>query len=306
MITIAGNKTRCGTIGKWLDALGPRGIVSGGYLFVILILTLAAPILMPYSPSHQDLAATLSPPSLMHPLGTDDLGRDTLTRLVYGAENSLYATLLATSIATILGVPLGLALALAEGGWFDQVGSRVVDTLLSFPAIVLAIGVTGVLGIGLTHAMISVGIVFAPVLARLMRAQTIVVKQSLYIQAARSFGASRIGIVVRHILPNAMQPVLVQLTLLLAIGLVAEASLSFLGLGIQPPQVSWGAMLAEAYSYMEMAPFLMYPPGIAILLTALAFSSFGESLRSAMDPTQRKRRIEYAGSSSADLSSDAT
>jgi peptide/nickel transport system permease protein len=270
-------------------ALGPRGIVAGLFLLAIVLLTLAAPVIMPYSPSHQDLSATLSPPRLAHPLGTDDLGRDTLTRLFYGAANSLYATLLATAIATILGVPLGLALGLAEGGWLDQLGSRIVDTLLSFPAIVLAIGVTGVLGIGLTHAMISVGLVFTPILARLARAQTIVVKHSLFVQAARSFGASRVSVVVLHILPNAMQPVLVQITLLLAIGLVSEASLSFLGLGVQPPEVSWGAMLAEAYSYMEAEPFLMYPPGIAIMLTALAFSVFGEALRRVLDPTARRR-----------------
>jgi peptide/nickel transport system permease protein len=274
---------------RGLFALGPRGLASGAFLLIVILLTLAAPVIMPYSPSHQDLSATLSPVSLAHPLGTDDLGRDTLTRLFTGAANSLYATLLATAIATVFGVPLGLVLGLAEGGWIDQVGSRIVDTLLSFPAIVLAIGVTGVLGIGLTHAMISVGVVFTPVLARLTRAQTIVVRQSLFVQAARSFGASRISIVVKHILPNAMQPVLVQITLLLAIGLVSEASLSFLGLGVQPPGVSWGAMLAEAYSYMESAPLLMYPPGIAIMLTALAFSLFGEALRRALDPTVRRR-----------------
>jgi peptide/nickel transport system permease protein len=279
-----------GAVGRWFAALGPRGIVSGFYLVAIVVITVAARAVMPYSPSHQDLAATLSPPSLAHPLGTDDLGRDVLTRLFYGAANSLYATLLATAIAVCLGVPIGLFLGLTEGGWIDQAGSRIVDTLLSFPAIVLAIGVTGVLGIGLTHAMISVGIVFTPVLARLMRAQTIVVKQGLFVLAARGFGASRISIIVRHILPNAIQPIMVQITLLLAIGLVSEASLSFLGLGVQPPQVSWGAMLAEAYSYMEMAPFLMYPPGIAIMMTALAFSAFGEALRVSLDPTQRRRR----------------
>ncbi len=279
---------------RGLLLLGPLGMASGCYLLVVVVLTVAAPAIMPYSPSHQDLAATLTPPGPAHRLGTDDLGRDTLTRLFYGAANSLYATLLATAIAVAVGVPIGLVLGLAEG-WLDEVGSRLVDTLLSFHAIVLAIGVTGILGIGLTHAMISVGIVFTPILARLMRAQTIVAKQALYVQAARSFGTSKVAIILRHILPNAVQPVLVQVTLLLAIGLVAEASLSFLGLGVQPPAVSWGAMLAEAYSYMEMAPFLMYPPGVAILITALAFSTFGEALRSALEPTSpRRRRLRQA------------
>jgi peptide/nickel transport system permease protein len=271
-----------------MPRLGVRGTVSGLYILALIVVAVLAPLIAPYAPSHQDLGATLLPPSPAHLLGTDDLGRDVLTRLIYGSENSLYATFLAVAIAAAIGIPIGLILGLAEG-WLDVIGSRLVDTLLSFPAIVLAVGVTGVLGVGLTNAMISVGIVFTPILARLMRAQTIVAKQTLYVQAARGFGTSRFQIVVRHILPNAIQPVLVQLTLLLAIGLVAEASLSFLGLGIQPPDVSWGAMLAEAYAYMEMAPYLMYPPGLSILLTALAFSSFGEAVCAAMDPTLRRR-----------------
>jgi peptide/nickel transport system permease protein len=274
-----------------LPRLGVRGTISGLYILALIIVAALAPLIAPYGPTHQDLGATLLPPSPEHILGTDDLGRDVLTRLIYGSENSLYATVLAVAIASIVGIPIGLILGLAKG-WLDAIGSRLVDTLLSFPAIVLAVGVTGVLGVGLTNAMISVGIVFTPILARLMRAQTIVAKQTLYVQAARGFGTSRFQIVVRHILPNAIQPVLVQLTLLLAIGLVAEASLSFLGLGIQPPDVSWGAMLAEAYAYMEMAPYLMYPPGLAILITALAFGSFGEAVCTVMDPTLRRRSRE--------------
>jgi peptide/nickel transport system permease protein len=154
---------------------------------------------------------------------------------------------------------------------------------------VLAIGVTGALGIGLTNAMLAVGIVFAPGLARLMRAQTLVVKQELYVDASRCFGASLWRILLRHVMPNAVQPVIVQVTLLLAVALLAEASLSFLGLGVQPPQPSWGGMLARAYNYMELAPEQMYAPGIAILLTALAFNTLGEALRQALDPTRRRR-----------------
>ena len=192
------------------------------------------------------------------------------------------------SIACLIGIPVGL-IAGFVGGWLDDAISRVVDTLLSFPAIVLAIGVTGALGIGLTNGMISVGIVFAPQLARLVRAQTLIVKQELYVDAARCFGASTARIIVQHIVPNAIQPVIVQVTLLLAASLLAEASLSFLGLGVQPPQPSWGAMLARAYNYLEIAPEQMYAPGFAILLTALSFNALGESLRVALDPTMKHR-----------------
>ena len=153
----------------------------------------------------------------------------------------------------------------------------------------LAIAVTGALGIGLTNAMLSVGIVFAPVLARLVRAQTLVVKNALYVDAARGFGASTSHIIIRHIVPNAIQPVIVQVTLMLAIALLAEASLSFLSLGVQPPAASWGGMLARAYNYIEIAPAQMYAPGLAILLTALAFNALGELMRVALDPTMKRR-----------------
>ncbi|MBL8363088.1 MAG: ABC transporter permease [Rubrivivax sp.] len=258
------------------------------YLAVLLLLALAAPWAAPHSPTAQDPAGVLAPPSAANWLGTDDLGRDVFSRLVHGAPLTLSASLLAVGVATAIGLPLGL-LAGYLGGWFDELISRVVDTLLSFPAIVLAIGVTGALGVGLTNSMIAVGVVFSPTLARLVRGQTLIVRSELYVDAARCFGAGPGRIIVRHILPNAVQPVLVQMTLLLAAALLAEASLSFLGLGVQPPQPSWGAMLARAYHYMEIAPEQMYAPGIAILLTALAFNTLGESLRVALDPTLRHR-----------------
>lgn len=226
--------------------------------------------------------------SLTHWLGADDLGRDTLSRLIYGGTASLYASFLAVGVAILIGVPVGL-LAGYLGGWVDEIISRVIDSFLSFPAIVLAIAVTGALGIGLTNGMISVGIVFAPQLARLVRARTLVVRNDLYVDSARCFGASTGRILWRHVLPNTIQPVIVQVTLLLAGALLAEASLSFLGLGIQPPNASWGAMLARAYQNMEIAPEQMYPPGLAILLTALAFNALGESLRVALDPTMKGR-----------------
>ena len=274
-------------IWRWVRS-NPRAVLSLSYLSLLVVVSLSAPWIAPYSPLEQNSAKLLLPPSSAHWLGTDDLGRDVLSRLIWGAPNSLYASLLAVSVAIVLGVPIGLLIGFI-GGWFDDVVSRGIDALLSFPPIVLAIAVTGALGIGLTNAMLAVGFVFAPVLARLVRAQTLIVRDALYVDAARGFGASTFHIITRHIVPNAIQPVIVQVTLMLAIALLAEASLSFLSLGVQPPAASWGGMLARAYNSIEIAPAQMYAPGMAILLTALAFNALGESMRVALDPTMKGR-----------------
>jgi peptide/nickel transport system permease protein len=274
-----------GRMMRWL-ARDPRAAVSVLYLGGLATLAVLAPLIAPYSPTAQNINAMLISPSAAHWLGTDDLGRDTLSRLLYGAPISLFASLLAVSIGLAIGLPVGLCAGYL-GGKTDAVISRIIETLMSFPGIVLAVGITGALGIGLTNAMIAVGIVFAPEFARLIRGQTLIVKHELYVDAAKSFGAGPLRIMIRHILPNAFQPVLIQITILLAVALLVEASLSFLGLGIQPPYPSWGAMLARAYANMEVAPEQMYPPGIAILLTALAFNALGESLRNALDPRSR-------------------
>ena len=280
-------RSRTKAILRWMRR-DVRAVLSLSFLLLLVFVSIFAPVLAPYSPIDQDVTQLLLPPSAAHWLGTDDLGRDVLSRLIWGAPNSLYASFLAVGVGIVLGVPIGLLIGLL-GGWFDEVTSRFIDALLSFPPIVLAIAVTGALGIGLTNAMLSVGFVFAPVLARLVRAQTLVVKSALYVDAARGFGASTSHIIVRHIVPNAIQPVIVQVTLMLAIALLAEASLSFLSLGVQPPAASWGGMLARAYNYIEIAPEQMYAPGLAILLTALAFNALGESIRVALDPTMKRR-----------------
>jgi peptide/nickel transport system permease protein len=264
-----------------------RATISIAYLLLLVLLSVLAPWIAPYSPTELG-PDMLEPPTAAHLLGTDDLGRDVLSRLIYGAPATLYASVLAVSLATLIGAPLGFV-AGYFGGWIDAIISRIVDTLLSFPGIVLAIGVTGALGIGLTNGMIAVGIVFSPMLARLARAQTLLVKNELYVDAARCFGASTRRILWRHIMPNAVQPIIVQISLLLAGALLAEASLSFLGLGVQPPQPSWGAMLARAYTYIDLAPAQMFAPGFAILFTALAFNALGESARIALDPTMKSR-----------------
>ena len=268
---------------RWLRR-DPRAAVRLAILVIILGTALLAPWIAPHSPTDQNIDLMLAGPSADHWLGTDDLGRDVFSRVIHGGANSLYAALLAVTVALAIGLPLGLIAGFA-GGWVDQVISRLIDTFLSFPAIILAVAVTGAMGIGLTNAMFSVGLVFAPQIARLIRARTLVVRQELYVDAARCFGASPARLLIKHVLPNAVQPVIVQSTLLLAVALLAEASLSFLGLGVQPPEVSWGSMIARGYLYMSIVPEQMYAPGLLIMITAVAFNALGESLRSALDPT---------------------
>lgn len=273
-----------GAILSWLRQ-DLRATLCLGYLLALVIVSISAPLIAHHSPIEQSMDM-LMPPSTSHLLGTDDLGRDVFSRLVYGAPMSLYASGVAVGVGLLLGLPTGL-LAGYMGGRTDAAISRVIDTLLAFPGIILAVAVTGALGIGLTNAMIAVGIVFAPNIARLIRIQTIIVKNELYVDAARSFGMPVHWIILRHILPNAIQPIIVQVTVMLAGALLAEASLSFLGLGVQPPWPSWGQMLARGYTYMEIAPEQMYAPGIAILITALAYNGLGESLRTRLDPKSR-------------------
>lgn len=253
------------------------------YLALLLVAALAAPWIAPYDPVRLNLGAVLLPPSAEHWAGTDDLGRDVLSRLLHGAGPSLFSSLAAVTMAALIGVPFGLAAGFF-GGWLDAAISRVIDALLSFPTILLAVGIAAVLGTSLTNAVIAIGIAFAPGFARLMRATTMAVKQELYVDAARAIGASPAWLLLRHVLPNAVTPVIVNAGLLLGTALLAEASLSFLGLGVQPPQASWGGMLARALIYMERAPELMYAPGLALLLTALAFNSLGETARRLLDP----------------------
>jgi peptide/nickel transport system permease protein len=272
----------------WWLASDLRAALALVVLLGLVIVAIGAPWIAPYPPTAQDVNNMLAAPGSSHLLGTDDLGRDIFSRLIYGAPATVYASLLAVSVAVAIGLPVGL-IAGFLGGWTDDIISRVIDTFLSFPAIVLAIAVTGALGIGLTNGMIAVGIVMFPALARIVRARTLIVRQELYVDASRCFGAPTWHILWKHVLPNALQPVIVQVTLLLAAALLAEASLSFLGLGIQPPNPSWGAMLARAYQYMEIAPEQMYAPGFAILVVSLAFNALGESLRIVLDPTMKDR-----------------
>ena len=278
-LAMAGSSFRVRDIGVYLSA---------AFLLLLVLLSVLAPFVAPYSPTDQDMNAVLMPASPEHLIGTDDLGRDVLSRLIHGAPLTLMGSFLAVGVACLIGVPVGL-IAGFTGGWIDAVISRMIDTMLSFPAIVLAIAVTGVLGVGLINSMIAIGIVFSPTVARLMRGQTLIGRNALYVSAARCFGASKSRLLLFHVLPNAIQPVIVQVTLLLPTALLAEASLSFLGLGVQPPQPSWGAMLSRSFFYAGIAPSQMYAPGLAILFTALSFNTLGEYLRVRLDPTMKSR-----------------
>lgn len=253
----------------------------------IVLLAILAPLLPLDDPNQQDISARLLDPGGEHLLGTDDLGRDVLSRLVHGARYSLAACAIAVGVALLAGIPIGLISGFF-GGRVDRALMRIIDTILAFPALVLAIGITGALGPSLFNSMTAVGIVFAPSIARITRGQALAVRGELFVSAAASYGASRWRLVCRYVFPNAMQPVIVQASLLLAMGLLAEASLSFLGLGVEPPDPSWGAMLGRAYSTMSSAPFQMYPPGLMIVFCALAFNQIGDAARRQLDPRQRR------------------
>jgi len=275
-----------------------RARVATCFVLFALALAVLAPLVTSHAPSAQGVAP-FDGPSWDHWLGTDDLGRDVWARLVYGARASLTAAFIAVGVALALGVPVGLVSGF-RGGWLDVVLMRVADVLLSFPGIVIAIAFIAVLGPGLVNSMTAVGIVFFPSVARVMRGQVLVTKERLYVDAATSFGSPPWRILVRHVLPNSVQPVIIQATFLLGLAVIAEASLSFVGLGVQYPSPSFGVMLQRAAQFISLKPSGVYPPGLAIALTVLAFNALGDSLRDALDPMtstrRRLRRLRRRGS----------
>jgi peptide/nickel transport system permease protein len=262
-------------------------------VLAVVGLALVGPALVSGSPTRQDYEAVLAPPGGGHLLGTDELGRDLLVRLVHGVRPSLAAGAISVGLALVLGVPMGL-LAGHFGGWPDEALMRVADALWSFPGLVLAIAVAAILGPGLANAMVAIGIVYAPVFARLVRGQTLTVREQEYVEAARSVGASDSRIMARYVWPNVSPPVLVQSTLMLGQAILFEAALSFLGLGVQPPAPAWGSMLRTAYQYIAVDPWYALFPGAAIFLTVLGFNLLGDGLREALDPRLRGLREERA------------
>ena len=255
-------------------------------LFIVLLAIAAAvfgPLLTPYDPAGQELARRLEPPSLSHPLGLDELGRDILARLVSGARISLLVGLAVVSVSATIGMLLG-SIAGYFGGRIDDVISRVVDVLMAFPGILLAIALVAVLGPSLSHVVMALSVIGWVGYARLVRGQALRTRELDFVQAARALGAGPIRIVLRHVLPSALPSVVVQATLGMAGAIIAEASLSFLGLGVQPPTPSWGTMLDAGRSHLFDAPHLTVVPGVAIALLVLGFNFLGDGLRDRVDP----------------------
>lgn len=263
----------------------PVAAIGAALVSLVVLVALLAPVLAPHDPVAQ-IATPLLRPGAPHVLGTDEFGRDELSRLIWGARVSLYVGGLAVLIALALGATSGI-LAGYFGGWVDDVVMRVMDVLLSLPALVLAIAITAVLGPTLTNAMVAIGIVYAPTFARVARGPTLAVVRVPYIEAARALGAPTLRIIGRHVLPNVAAPLFVQTTVSLSTAILTEAALSFLGLGTQPPTASWGLMLSAARQYMMINAWIAVLPGCAIAVTVLGFNLLGDGLRDLLDPRLR-------------------
>lgn len=261
-----------------------RQAVAGLAVATVFVLAaLLAPLLAPSDPADTSFTEAFQPPSASHWLGTDDLGRDQLSRVLFGLRASLQVGVLAVAIAMAVAVPLGL-LAGYYRRWFDPVVSRFTDTLLAFPFLVLAVGLTTILGPSLTNATLAIGIAEIPLILRVIRGETISLREEDYVEAAVANGASDVVILFRHILPNALSALIVLATVAIPVAIIDEAILSYLGLGVQPPTPSLGVMLASAQQFITQAPWLAVLPGVAIVLAALSFNLMGDGLRDALDP----------------------
>lgn len=258
-----------------------------GFVIIIFFALLAvlAPVLPIPDPVATSWSAIRKAPSAAHWLGTDDLGRDILSRMIWGAQASLMAGVFSVAIAVVIGVPFGV-LAGYFGGWVDLVISRITEALLAMPFLIMAIALAAFLGPSLTNAMIAIGLSAMPIFVRLTRGQVLAVKQEDYVEGARSVGLGHMDIMLRYILPNVTAPIIVQATLTVATAIIAEASLSFLGLGQQPPAASWGSMLNVAKNFLTQAPWMAMWPGIAIFLVVIGFNLLGDGLRDALDPRE--------------------
>lgn len=243
-----------------------------------------APVLAPYDPTRPDFSAILQPPSVQYWRGTDEIGRDVLSRLIFGSRASLHAGLIAVLLAAGLGVPIGLLSGYFRGFLDDYVIMRVTDAMMAFPVIVLALALAAIVGASLTTAMVAIGIVYAPIFIRLARAQTLSVSETEYVEAARALGNSHFAIMGRHILPNILSAIVIQMSVSMATAILAETALSFLGLGVQPPTPSWGSMLRLGVGYLEQAPWVSFWPGFAIFITVLGINLLGDALRDLLDP----------------------
>jgi ABC-type dipeptide/oligopeptide/nickel transport system permease subunit len=265
-----------------------RLVVVGAALVAIeVLLAVLAPALAPYPPNAQNFMRVLQPPGPAHWLGTDDLGRDILSRLLFGARISLQVGMVAVLLAVAVGLPLGLVVGYV-GGRLDEVVMRVVDGLMSLPPLVLALTITAVLGSGIQNAMLAIAVVSMPTYARLMRGQVLSVRENDYIRAIVASGAATPRILFRHVLPNSIQPIVVQGSLGVGFAIITESSLSFIGLGARPPTATWGSMVQVGFQYLETAPWFVLAPALMIFVAVLGFNVLGDGLRDALDPSLRR------------------
>ncbi len=276
---------------RWRESLAlllrnPIAVFAGAILGLVVTAALFGEALAPSGFNEVDIAARLQPPSGKHLFGTDELGRDVLSRVLLGAAVSLQVGLVAVGISLAVGTTVGL-LAGYYGRRLDDVLMRLMDVLFAFPAILMAIAVLAILGPGTTNAMVAIGIVYTPIFARVTRAAVLGVREEVFVRASRSVGASDLRLLVRHVLPNAAPPIIVQTSVSLAFAVLSEAALSFIGLGTQPPDPSWGRMLSEGRGFIELAWWMAFFPGLAIFVTVLSFNLLGDALRDVLDPRQR-------------------
>jgi len=267
----------------------PKATVACVILVAFLVIALFAPMIAPFGENQQNTRASLVQPSASHWFGTDRLGRDVLSRVIYGTRVSLRVGLIAVGIAALIGVPLGLVSGF-YGKWVDELIMRVVDTWIAFPPLILLLGVIAILGPGTTNVMIAIGLSSFPIYARLIRAQTLSIKERDYVIGARALGATDRGVMFRHILPNTIQPVIVQGSLAVGAAVLAEAGLSFLGIGVKPPTATWGVVIQDGFSVIRSNYWISVAPGIAIILFVLAVNLLGDRLRDVLDPRLRGSR----------------
>ena len=267
--------------------LGRKIVIFGLFIIMLLVITAVfAPVFAPYDPYEQDMTKHISQPSREHLLGTDALGRDTLSRIIYGTRVSLIVGISAIIIAGIIGMTLGL-IAGYFGGWTFAVIMRSIDTLMALPMMVLVLVIAAMLGGGLKNVVIALGIGGVAMYARMMCGQVLIVRENDYIMASRASGASNARIMVRHLMPNCFPPLIVLMTMQMGMMILAEAGLSFLGVGVEPPIAAWGAMVTDGYRYLLTNPILSFAPGLAIMLVVFAFNMVGDGLRDAIDPRLR-------------------
>jgi len=264
-----------------------RGALIGSIMVLVVVsAAIFGPLVAPYDPADIGVGPSLGAPTLAHPMGTDTFGRDIFSRVLNGAQLSLTVGLVAVLIEASFGVLIGLV-AGYYGGWIDGLMMRVIDVLLAFPGILLALAIVSVLGISLTNLMIAVGIGGIPSFARLIRGSTLTVKENLYVTVAKSIGADDAGVIFRHILPNVVSPIIVYATLRIAFAIIATSSLSFLGLGAKPPSPEWGVMLSDGREFLRVAPWVTTFPGLAIMISVMGINLLGDGLRDVLDPRLR-------------------